>query len=181
MPSAKLTEVESLATALGVSLVEILSPDLRLPTPVFVPAEAANDEEHAPIYLVDAKASAGHGDVILSQDTSKELMFRRDWLRKNDAKPERTIAFEVHGDSMIDAHITNKAVVLANRDKTEPRAGRIYVMWIGDDLYVKELALVDGAWVARSRNAAKAAKYKDIPIDARSGLVGRAFWCGFGL
>lgn len=137
--------------------------------------------DHAPILLVDAKASAGRGDIICSQDARKVLMFRKDWLKKNSAKPNRTIAFEVRGDSMVDAHIVDKAVVLANRDDTEPRQGRIYVLWIDDELFVKELALVDGAWVARSRNAAKTAKYPDIPIDAPSGIVGRAFWCGFSL
>ncbi|CAM5213676.1 hypothetical protein CDEF62S_00376 [Castellaniella defragrans] len=142
---------------------------------------ATDTEDHAPILLVDAKASAGRGEIICSQDTNKVLMFRRDWLKKNDAKPGRTIAFEVRGDSMIDVHIVDRAVVLANRDRIEPRAGRVYVLWIGGELFVKELALVDGAWVARSRNAAKAEKYKNIQIDAQSGIVGRAFWCGFGL
>lgn len=196
---AKVLSMEQLAAEVGVSyqtvqqwengktapkrkrLEKVASTLGTTPEHLLFGTDSDGNPDHAPILLVDAKASAGRGEIIMSQDASKVLMFRRDWLKKNDAKPDRTIAFEVRGDSMIDAHIVDKAVVLANRDRTEPRVGRIYVLWIGDDLYVKELAQVDGAWVARSRNAAKAEKYKDIPIDAQSGIVGRAFWCGFGV
>src|SRR5690606_21333019 len=38
------------------------------------------NEDHAPIRLVDAKASAGKGQLVFSDDASKVLMFRRDWL-----------------------------------------------------------------------------------------------------
>lgn len=182
IPSPKLTEVEALATALGVSLVQMLSQDLKVePTP-FVVSEAANDEEHAPIRLVDAKASAGKGQIVFSDDITKVLMFRRDWLAKNDAKPDQTIGFEVAGDSMTDMHIIDGSVVLANRRRTDPLSKRVYVVWINGELFVKQLIHRDGAWWARSHNAAKADHYPDILIDDPAArIVGRAFWCGFGL
>lgn len=138
--------------------------------------------DHAPIRLVDAKASAGKGQIVFSDDTTKILMFRRDWLAKNDAKPDQTVAFEVRGDSMTDLHIIDGAVVLANRRKTEPRSKRVYVLWIDGELFVKELIRREDAWWARSHNAAKADRYPDILIDDPAArIVGRAFWCGFGL
>lgn len=140
------------------------------------------NEDHAPIRLVDAKASAGKGEIVMSNDVSKVLMFRRDWLAKNDAKPDQTIAFEVREDSMADMHIINGSVVLANRLKTDPISKRVYVVWINGKLYVKQLIKHDGLWWARSHNAAEADEFPDIQIDdPNSRVVGRAFWCGFGL
>lgn len=140
------------------------------------------NEDHAPVRLVDAKASAGKGKIVFSDDTTKILMFRRDWLARHDAKPDTTIAFQVDGNSMIDAHIIDGSVVLANRRRVEPISKRIYVLWINGQLYVKQLIKLDGAWWARSRNAANAADYPDILIDDPAArIVGRAFWCGFGL
>ncbi|WP_368640450.1 XRE family transcriptional regulator [Castellaniella ginsengisoli] len=144
--------------------------------------EPGQDGAHAPIPLVDAKTSAGKGELVVSYDTDKVLMFRRDWLAKNDAKPDQTVAFEVRGDSMTDLHIVDGAVVLANRRKTEPRSKRVYVLWIDGELFVKELVRREDAWWARSHNAAKAKAYPDILIDDPAArIVGRAFWCGFGL
>lgn len=142
----------------------------------------APEADHAPIRLVDAKASAGKGEIVFSDDITKVLMFRRDWLAKNDAKPDQTIGFEVAGDSMADLHIIDGSVVLANRRRTDPLSKRVYVVWINGKLYVKELVKKDGMWWARSHNAARAADYPDILIDDPAArIVGRAFWCGFGL
>lgn len=138
--------------------------------------------DHAPIRLVDAKASAGKGQIVFSDDITKVLMFRRDWLAKNDAKPDQTIGFEVAGDSMTDMHIIDGSVVLANRRRTDPISKRVYVVWINGELFVKQLIHRDGAWWARSHNAAKADRYPDILIDDPAArIVGHAFWCGFGL
>jgi phage repressor protein C with HTH and peptisase S24 domain len=139
-------------------------------------------EAHAPVHMVDAKASAGKGQIVFSQDVTKILMFRRDWLTRHDAKPETTIAFQVDGNSMIDMHIIDGSVVLANRRRTEPISKRVYVVWINGRLYVKQLIKKDGVWWARSHNAVEADEYPDIQIDdPDSRVVGRAFWCGFGL
>lgn len=176
--------VVKFAKFFGVSPAEI-SPAIS--TQMAVIAEAVSGDitdasDHAPIRLVDAKASAGRGEVVFSDDVTKILMFRRDWLAKNDAKPDQTIGFEVDGDSMTDMHIIDGAVVLANRRRTDPLSKRVYVVWIKGKLYVKELVKKDGVWWARSHNAEKADKYPDIEIDdPEARIVGRAFWCGFGL
>ena len=165
----KRKRLEQVAEALDVTVEYLLS-------------GSDQDGEHAPIHLVDAKASAGKGEVVLSDDVKKDLMFRRDWLAKNDAKPDQTIAFEVSGDSMIDMHIVDGSVVLANCGKTEPISKRVYVLWIDGNLYVKQLVNKDGSWWARSHNSAKENEYPDMLIeDAAAKIVGRAFWCGFGL
>ncbi len=178
IPSAKLTEVEALAKALDVSLVQLLSADMKATDPIIVPTEAANDD-HAPIRLVDAAASAGRGEVVYSDDVKKELMFRRDWIRSRGAKPDSAIAFPVKGDSMVDECIPDGSIVLVNTANKDPIPGKIYVLWLDGELYVKELAKDGDLWFARSRNKAKAKKYPDIQIDLDGRLVGRVFWCGF--
>lgn len=142
---------------------------------------AIDPEDHAPIKMIDAKASAGKGRIVYSSDVSKLLMFRRDWLAKNDAKPDTVLAFLVDGDSMIDAHIPDGSVLLANTAQIEPISKRIYVIWIDGELLVKQLVQKNGAWYARSRNAERSKDLPDIQIDIDDRVVGRAFWCGFGL
>lgn len=141
-----------------------------------------DDDDHVPIHMVDAKASAGKGELVFSDDSKKMLMFRRDYLAKNDAKQDDVIAFEVDGWSMIDMHIPHGSVVLANRGKREPISKRVYVVWIDDELYVKQLIKHEGMWYARSHNKERESEFPDIPIENTGDrIVGRAFWCGFGL
>lgn len=159
-----------------------ISPNLaKKMAEVAVASGATEPEDHALIPMVDAKASAGKGEIVFSNDLKKTLMFRRDYLTKNDAKPEDVLAFEVAGDSMIDMHIIDGSVVLANRKRKDPISKRVYVVWIGGELYVKQLVKVDGLWYARSRNINRMLDYPDIQIDVEDRVVGRAFWCGFGL
>lgn len=178
VPSAKLTEVEALARALDVPLVQLLSAGMQVDSLPMAHPNAAN-EDYAPVRLVDAAASAGRGEVICSNDVKKELMFRRDWLKSRGAKPDAALAFPVKGDSMVDDCIPDGSIVLANTAKTDPLPGKTYVLWLDGELYVKQLAQESELWFARSRNKAKAKKYPDIQIDLDGRLVGQVFWCGF--
>lgn len=139
------------------------------------------DGEHSPVMMIDAKASAGKGSIVFSNDDTKTLMFRKDFLTQNGAKQDDVIAFPVSGKSMIDLHIIDKSVVIANRKKKEPINKRIYVLWIGGELFVKQLIQKDGVWFARSHNKEYANDYPDIQIDIDDRIVGRVFWCGFSI
>src|SRR5690606_11953954 len=132
------------------------------------------DGEHAPIPMIDTKASAGRGKLIYSEDVSKLLMFRRDWLAKKGAKPDKVLAFTVDGTSMIDAHIPDGSVVLANTSRQEPMSGKFFVLWIDGELFVKELVRTGEGWIARSHNTAEAARYPDIGSETDHRTVGQA-------
>ena len=155
------------------ALAEVISGIAEIATP------PDTETEHAGVRMIDAKASAGQGSLVFSTDVLKTLMFRRDFLAKNGAKPDDVIAFSVKGDSMVDAHITDGSVVIANLKKTEPVSKRFYVLWLDGELFVKQLVQKSGRWYARSHNKAK--DYQDIEIDIDDRIVGRAFWCGFSL
>ena len=139
------------------------------------------ESEHAPVPIIDAKASAGSGSIVFSTDATKNLMFRRDFLFKNGAKAEDVIAFPVSGKSMVDLHIIDKSIVVANRKKKEPVNKRIYVLWINGELFVKQLISKDGLWYARSHNKEHVEEYPDIQINIDDRIVGRVFWCGFSI
>lgn len=139
------------------------------------------DPDHEKVLMIDAKASAGRGTIVFSSDDAKTLMFRKDFLTQNGAKPDDVIAFPVTGKSMVDLHIIDKSVVIANRKKKEPVNKRIYVLWIGGELFVKQLIQKDGNWFARSHNKEHEDEYPDIQIDIDDRIVGRVFWCGFSL
>lgn len=136
---------------------------------------------HASVRMVDAKASAGRGALVLTAESGKDLMFRRDWLLKNASKPSDVLAFRVDGDSMVDLHIVHGAVVLANRNKREPVNRKLFIVWCDGELYVKQLIKSGDKWFARSHNKDKASEYPDIPLNGRDRIEGRVFWCGFEL
>lgn len=173
---------QAFATGLGITIDEF-SPTLAAQiSDASAQVEKLEEEsEHVPIRVVDAKASAGKGKIVFSEDHSKTLMFRKSYLAKNGAKAEDVFGFEVDGESMIDLHIINGAVVLANTKGKEPISKRVYILWIDGQLFVKQLIKQDGMWYARSHNAERAAEFPDIQISIDDRIVGRAFWCGFGL
>lgn len=158
-----------------------ISPDLAEKIEVIADASDGVNEEHSPVMMIDAKASAGKGSIVFSSDDAKTLMFRKDFLKQNGAKPDDVIAFPVTGKSMVDMHIIDKSVVIANRKKKEPVNKRIYVLWIDGELFVKQLISKDGLWFARSHNKEYADEFPDIQIDIDDRIVGRVFWCGFSL
>ncbi|ODA19783.1 hypothetical protein A9G00_08385 [Achromobacter xylosoxidans] len=171
--AARVLGVEEAWLANGVGpMKKIEEEDLALPS-----------SEHMAIRMVDAKASAGLGHVVLSTSTNKHLMFRRDWLARHGVRnDEDALAFEVEGDSMVDKHILPGAIVVANRRRRDPTPQGLFVVWIDGKLYVKKMVQHHGKWLARSCNKARAEIYPDVPITSEDDrIVGKAFWCGFGL
>jgi phage repressor protein C with HTH and peptisase S24 domain len=161
----KRKRLEEVAAALGKTVDYLLNGD--------------DDSDYAVIPLVDTKLSAGTGQITFSQDISNYISFRSGFLKKRGARKEKVIAFPVKGDSMEDKHIIDGSVVLIDRASQTPRNGRIYGLWLDDNIYVKEtVRLKSGEWVARSHNRVK--NYPDIPINLESnGLIGEVIWCGF--
>lgn len=140
------------------------------------------DDEHTPVRLIDAKASAGKGKIVFSEDVSKILMFRRDWLAHHGITDERDAAcFGVDGRSMVDAGIPDKSIVIVNLRKVEPRSKKIFLVHTYDGLIVKQLMHEGGRWIARSRNEAEKDEFPDLPVGPEARVIGRAFWCAFEL
>lgn len=58
------------------------------------------DEEYAHIPVYDATLSAGPGSLNDGAEIVDALAFRRDWLRKMELDPARTVIARARGDSM---------------------------------------------------------------------------------
>lgn len=137
--------------------------------------------DHVQVALIDIKASAGKGKIVFSEDESKGLMFRRDYLERVAGKNSKVAAFHVEGESMIDRHIPDGSVVLFNTSVTDKKKGKVYIFRIDGEIYIKELVKVNEEWYARSYNNSKKDKYPDIKLGDADTILGQVFWCGFSL
>ncbi|WP_454676649.1 LexA family transcriptional regulator [Achromobacter marplatensis] len=159
---------------------EEISPDLA--KEILRIAEAVPEDtdatEFIPIRRLDVRVSAGHGEVVLSEDEKSRLSFRADFLRSSGATPQHTVSVSVRGDSM-EPLIPDGATILVNRGATSIINGKIYAFRQHDEVKVKRLYKGNGGFIARSENAAV---YSDLHLsfeDPAIEIIGRAFWVGF--
>lgn len=160
---------------------ENVSPSIAAEITRLAQAVPENDLDYRKVKLIDAAASAGSGSIVFSDDESKTLMFRRDYIERMVGQNAKLAACTVSGDSVIDLHIPDGSVVLANLSNVEKQSGKVYIFRIDSELYIKELSKSGDAWFARPRNNAKLKKYKPIPLGEGASIIGRVFWCGFSL
>ena len=144
----------------------------------WLPNENAIDSEFTIINTLNVKLSAGAGELVLDYNAATPLSLRTDFLQSVGADPDSVFAFPIIGDSMKDAHILNGSVVFINMDKQEPEHNAIYALWSDNKYYIKKVVYEDGVWLARSCN--NELNLADLNMDNVK-IVGKAFWCGFGL
>lgn len=102
-----------------------------------------NDEyDYIPAY--DVEVSAGNGAVCLGEATAtKHLAFRKQWLNARGLNAKSLAALFTKGDSMTPT-IPESAVVVINREHTQPLDGKVYVIRIEDRHYVKRIQWLIG-------------------------------------
>ena len=140
------------------------------------------DPELSLVPMMDAKLSAGTGNIVFSIEEARRIAFRNDFLRQKRCKPENAMGFPITGDSMCDVGINDGGIAVLNRAITEPVKNKYYGMWIDGEYLIKEIVKRGDMFYAISHNEKKKHLYPDIPIDsADSGIIGQAFYCGFEL
>jgi phage repressor protein C with HTH and peptisase S24 domain len=150
-------------------------------TPEFLAVGPANDpdlDEFVPVRRLDVRVSAGHGELVLSDDEKGRLAFRSDFLRAAGASPEQTVSVSVKGDSM-EPLIPDGSVILVNRAATSIINGKVYAFRYHGELLVKRLYRNNGGCIARPENLAGG--YEDMHLsldDPDIEIIGRAFWVG---
>lgn len=135
-------------------------------------------DEFVAVRRLDVRLSAGHGEIVLSEDEMSRLSFRADFLRAAGASPEQTVSVSVKGDSM-EPLIPDGATILVNRGATSIINGKIYAFRRDGELLVKRLYKGNGGFIARSENPAGG--YEDLHLsfeDPQIDIIGRAFWMG---
>lgn len=142
-----------------------------------------NDMVYVPHY--DVRASAGHGQLVESEEVTGEVAFKRDWLRRFVINVDRVGVIEAAGDSMRSASgdgINDGDLLLVDNSVQSFMRNGVYVLEINGYLMVKRLELlINGGLRVMSDNPA----YKDQevgPNDVMSlRILGFVFWHGHAL
>ena len=102
------------------------------------------EDEYDYIPAYDIEVSAGNGSVCLGEATAtKHLAFRKQWLKARGLTAKSLAALFTKGDSMTPT-IPESAVVVINREHTQPLDGKVYVIRIEDRHYVKRIQWLIG-------------------------------------
>lgn len=103
------------------------------------PQPTSDDEYHYVPYFRGVIASAGGGkfsDGVIGTDDF--LAFRKEWINRTSLTASQLVAINTDGDSMFPT-IPENATVLIDKSKNTAKDGRIYVVRIGDQLYIKRI------------------------------------------
>jgi len=96
------------------------------------------EEEFALIPGYNIQVAAGHGRLVEDQAPTRELAFRRKWLRFRGLNEHDLALVFARGDSM-EPTISDNDTVMVNLNEKELRDGHIYVIRNGSYLLVKRV------------------------------------------
>lgn len=123
-------------------------------------------------------AAAGHGAAVYAERPLFCMAFRKYWIDNYITKqPEKLSVITVKGDSM-EGVLNHGDNILVNHAETEPRDG-LYVLRIGNDLFVKRVQRIPGKLLVTSANP----HYAPFEIDLAdtqddTAIIGRVEWYG---
>ncbi len=115
------------------------------------PSDLEGEYGYVPFYKTEA--SAGHGAFLDEhREPTHHLAFRKRWLNAHGFALKDLVGLISRGDSM-EPTIKDGASVIVNTTQKEPADGNIYVIRIGDRLWVKRTQwLLDGGLRLNSDN-----------------------------
>lgn len=97
------------------------------------------EEEYCYIPVYNIEVSAGHGMFSEgAEKPSKHLAFRRRWIEARNLNIRKLSAVFTAGDSM-EPTIPNGAAVVVDHQRNKAMDGKIYIIRIGDRLWVKRV------------------------------------------
>lgn len=129
-----------------------------------------------PRYSVEA--AAGHGQAVNDEKPLFCMAFRRYWIENYVTRQtDKLSVIAVKGDSM-EGILNHGDNILINHAETEPRDG-LYVLRIGNDLFVKRVQRMPGKLLVTSANPHYAPFEIDLShTDDDIAIVGRVEWFG---
>lgn len=168
----------SLAVAAGVSLVWLATGAGEMTAPAIDEHDSA---DYVAVPRYDIQAAAGSGAVVVSDNVSDLIYFRRDWLREELGVNPRSLAIiTAVGDSMAPTIEDGDLLIVDVREQKWTRDG-IYVIGVEDELWVKRVdRLPDGGLVLSSDNPKHSHGTATITRAhiATVRFVGRVAWTG---
>lgn len=171
IPSDKLDVMESM----GLDIFYIITGKKNVTHDI----EAQNNaKEYFNIPVLNIHASAGHGAEILTEESSKSLVFKKEWINAHRLQSKDLVMIHAKGDSM-EPSITCGDELLIDKSPMDSFVDGIYIIRIEKDLFVKRLRKrLTGAIDIISDNPA----YPNETIDDTNSellhVIGKVVWIG---
>lgn len=162
---------------------ELAARDARIRELEDADAPAGDDEPWRYPLLNETHSSAGPGAHVTNERSASYVPFRRDWSRKHGLHPSHCNMIGVRGESM-EPTLQDGAWILVDRRRTEPRAGKVFVVRVGDETLVKRLQRVrSGGWWLVSDNRGRDAEtgreaHPSRPFPLDGSIIGQVMWTG---
>ena len=136
------------------------------------------DQIQIPFYEISA--SAGSGELVLSEEMNSLVSFDTNFLRNElHVDPKQTFLMLVRGDSMTPT-LNNNAVMMVNRE-IDGFSDGIYVIRMDGSLIVKRLQVIPNGVIKVISDNKDYQTYEINKKDFESGdyeLIGRVVWSG---
>lgn len=122
--------------------------------------------DYALIPRLDVKASAGNGKVIWSVDEKGQRQaFRKAWIERLGIAPDDAATIVAEGSSMAPRIEDGDSLVVNYRDQSIV-SGKVYVLTINDELFVKRVFKTPSAGLRIVSDNADKSRYPDWDIGA---------------
>ncbi len=151
----------AMAVHFTIDLNELLGNDPKNTVSATEKMAPSNNGDFIPIPRLDVEASAGHGSLVQSEESTGSYAFNRKWLARRGLNPKDLAVISVAGDSM-EPDLHDGDLILINRADQVLRDGRIFAVRYSDQLFVKGVQIFPGKRIfLNSRNS----NYAPIIID----------------
>lgn len=136
------------------------------------------EEEFALIPGYNVQVAAGHGSIPGDEAPTRELAFRRKWLRFRGLNENNLALVFAKGDSM-EPTISDNETVMVDTSEKILRDGHIYVIRNGDHLLVKRIQTLwnDGVQLLSDNKEYPAQEISSTDLEVIE-VIGRVVWVG---
>ncbi|SNC76960.1 Phage repressor protein C, contains Cro/C1-type HTH and peptisase s24 domains [Marinobacter sp. es.048] len=136
------------------------------------------EEEFALIPGYNVQVAAGHGAIAGDEAPTRELAFRRKWLRFRGFHEQDLVLVFAKGDSM-EPTISDNETVMVDTSERKLRDGHIYVIRNGDHLLVKRIQTLwnDGVQLLSDNKEYPPQEISTNDLQSLE-VIGKVVWVG---
>ncbi|MGF2735365.1 XRE family transcriptional regulator [Marinobacter sp. DUT-1] len=136
------------------------------------------EEEFALIPGYNVQVAAGHGSIAGDEAPTRELAFRRKWLRFRGLHEQDLALVFAKGDSM-EPTISDNETVMVDTSEKKLRDGHIYVIRNGDHLLVKRIQTLwnDGVQLLSDNKEYPPQEIASSDLENLE-VIGKVVWVG---
>lgn len=109
----------------------------------YISQPAANDSDYKDVLIYDLAASAGTGRLVADENIKRRLKFPNWWFNERGLQHTDVAGLYTKGDSM-EPTIPDNSLLLIDQSQTYLSDGKVYVVRVDDELYVKRIKRILG-------------------------------------